>query len=112
MKHMKIKQSTADPCLYHKWTNNGLSRMASWIDVSIIMGSDKAMSETKQKLMGLFNCKDCSKLEEYVGCKITRKGNHSLRFTQPVLIQSLSEKFELPSGCYKAPAMADNVLTR
>ncbi len=70
------------------------------------------MAKTKIKLMGLFDCKECGKLKEYVGCKITRKGKHSLKFTQPVLIQSLSEKFELPNGQYTTPAMAGNVLTK
>ncbi len=70
------------------------------------------MSETKQKLMGLFDCKDCGKLEEYMGCKITQKGKHSLRFTQPVLIQSLSDKFKLPNSRYRTPATAGNVLTK
>ncbi len=37
MKHMKMKQSTADPCLYHKWTNNGLVLMASWIADNLIV---------------------------------------------------------------------------
>ena len=70
------------------------------------------MSKTKNKLMGLFGCKDWGKLEEYVGCKITRKWKHSLKFTQPVLIQSLSDKFELPNGRYTTPAMDGDVLTR
>ena len=56
--------------------------------------------------------KGSGKLEEYMGCKITRKGKHSLKFTQPVLIQSLSDKFELPNGRYTTPAMAGDVLTK
>jgi hypothetical protein len=34
-------------------------------------------------------------LEEYVGCMIERTENF-LKFTQPALIQSYSDKFELP----------------
>ncbi len=58
MKHVKMKQSTADPYSYHNWTNKGLVLMASWIDDNLIVGSDEAVSETKQKFMGLFDFKD------------------------------------------------------
>ena len=81
MKHMEMKRSTADPCLYHRWTDNGLVLMASWIDGNLLVVSDEAVAKTKYKVMGLFDCEDCSKLEEHVGCKITREGKHSLKFT-------------------------------
>ncbi len=71
MKSMNMKQSSANTCLYHNWTDNGLVLMASWIDDNLIVGLDVAVSEAKQKLMGRFNSKDCGKLEEYVGCKTT-----------------------------------------
>ena len=93
-------------------TNNSLVLMASWIDDNLLVGSDEVVAKTKNKLMGILYCKDCGKLNEYVGCKITRKGKHSLKFTQPVLIQSLPDKFELPNGRYTTPAMAGNVLNR
>ncbi len=67
MKNMKMKRSMADPCLYHRWTDNGLVLMASWIDDNLIVGSNEVVVKTKNKLMGLFNCKDCIKLEKYVG---------------------------------------------
>ncbi len=51
-KHMKIKRSTADACLYHRWTNNGLVLMSSWINDNIIVGLDEAVAKTKTKLMG------------------------------------------------------------
>ena len=62
---MKMNRSTADSCLYHNWTNNGLVLMASWIDNNLIVGLDEAVSETNQKLMRHFEYKDCGKLEEY-----------------------------------------------
>ncbi len=61
---MNIKQSSADPCLYHKWTNNGLILMASWIDDNLIVGSGETVSESKLKLMGLLDFKDCGELRE------------------------------------------------
>jgi hypothetical protein len=44
-----------------------------------------------------------------VGCKIEQTEN-SLKFTQPVLIQSYSYKFELPTRIYKTPARMGSVL--
>jgi hypothetical protein len=79
------------------------------IDDNLIIGSKKAVEKAKKELMHRFSCKDCGDLEEYVGCKIERTAN-SLKFTQPVLIQSFSDKFELPTQIYKTPSQAGSVL--
>jgi hypothetical protein len=50
--------------------------------------------------MERFDCKDCGDIEEYVGCKIVRTKN-SLKFTQPVLMQSYNDEFELPKKSYR-----------
>jgi hypothetical protein len=55
------------------------------------------------------DCKDCGDLEEYMECKIERTAN-SLKFTQPVPIQSYSNKFGLPTRIYKTPMQARSVL--
>ena len=86
--------------------------MASLIDKNLIVGSDEAVSETKQELIGLFDYKDCVKLEIYVRCKITQEGKHSVRFTQPVLIQSLPDNFKLTNSWYTTPVTAGDVLTK
>ena len=70
MKSMKMERSTADPCLYFKWTEHGLVLIISWIDDNLILGSEKAVQETKDDLMSRFDCEDCGELNEYVGCKI------------------------------------------
>jgi hypothetical protein len=74
----------------------------SWIDDSLIIGSKKVVEKAKKDLIARFDCKDCGDLEEYVGCKIVRTEN-SLKFTQPVLMQSYSNKFKLLTRCYKTP---------
>jgi hypothetical protein len=81
----------------------------SWIDNDLIIGPKKAVEKIKKDLMERFDCKDCGDLEEYMGCKIERTKN-SLKFTQPVLIQSCNDKFELPKKSHKTPAMAGSVL--
>ncbi len=75
MKSMGMMQSTADPCLYHKWGEEGLVLIVSWIDKNLIIGPKKAVEKTKKDLMERFDCKDCGDIEEYVGCKIERTKN-------------------------------------
>ncbi len=109
MKSMGMMQSTADPCLYRKWGDIGLVLIMSWIDNNLIIRPKKAAEKIKKDLMERFDCKDCGDIKEYVGCKIERTKN-SLKFTQPVLMQSYNDKFELPKKSYKTPALAGFVL--
>ena len=44
--------------------------------------------------MRRFDCEDGGELREYVGCKLDRKGD-TLKITQPILVQSLKDEFEL-----------------
>ncbi len=83
--------------------------IVSWIDDSLIIGSKKAFEKAKKESMERFDCKYCGDLDEYVECKIELTEN-SLKFTQPVLIQSYSDKFELPTRIYKTPAQVGSVL--
>ena len=70
MRRMGFIRSMADLCLYFKWMQDGLAIMASWIDNNIIIGSKKVVLETKKDSMSKFECKDCSEITKYVGCKI------------------------------------------
>jgi hypothetical protein len=81
----------------------------SWIDDNLIIRSKKVVEKTKKDIMERFDCKDCGDIEEYMGCKIVRT-KHSLKFTQPVLMQSNNDKFELPKKSYRMPALAGLVL--
>ena len=83
--------------------------IVSWIDDNLISRPKKAVEKTKKVLIERFDCKDCGDIEEYVGCKVERTKN-LLKFTQPVLMQSYNDKFELPKKSYKMPAPAGLVL--
>jgi hypothetical protein len=110
MKSMEMMtRSTADSCLYHKWGEEGLVLIVLWIDDNLIIRSKKAVKKTKKDLMERFDCKDCEDIKEYMGCKIVRTKN-SLKFTQPVLMQSYSDEFDLPKKSYRTPAPAGSVL--
>ncbi len=85
IKIMEMVQSIADPCLYHKWREDGLVLIVLWIDNNLIIGSKKVVEKTKKDQMERFNWEDCGDIEEYVRCKIVRTKN-SLKFTQPVVL--------------------------
>ncbi len=79
------------------------------IDNNLIFGPKKVVEKTKKDLMERFDCKDYGDINEYVGCKIERTKN-LLKFTQPVLMQSYHDKFDLPKKNYRTPAPARLVL--
>ena len=66
-----------------------------WIDVNLLSGNPEVVKIAKEQLMGRCECKECGELDEYVGCRITRPDKHSLKFTQPVLLQSFEDEFGL-----------------
>ena len=59
MTNMEMKRSTADPCLYFNWTEDGLAVVVSWIDDNLIIGSAKAVARTKKELTKRFDCEEC-----------------------------------------------------
>ncbi len=72
MKSMGMTQSTTDPCLYHKWEEEGLVLIVLGIVNNLIIGSKKEVEKTNKGIMERFDCKDCGDIEEYMGCKIVR----------------------------------------
>lgn len=108
---MECKRSDADPCMYFKWTeSDGLLIWLSWIDDCVCFGKDVAVEESKSEMKKLFECEDIGDLNEYVGCKISR--NDGFTFTQPVMLQSFKDEFDLPDRDQKVPALAGVTLTK
>jgi hypothetical protein len=88
-------RSEADPCLYYKWTDTGsLVLWLSWVDDCLLLGPKEELMKLKQQIMDAVACDDGGELTEYVGCKLDwDKVNGTLKFTQPVLLQSFSDEF-------------------
>ena len=58
-----------------------------------------------------FDCDDVGEPEEYIGCKTEfDEKNGTLTLTQPVLIQSFVDEFDLPTEKFDTPAAAGTVL--
>ena len=57
-KKMGLTCSSADPCLYYKWSEGRLLMMLLWIDDNTIVGFKKDVLNVKQDLMNQFDCED------------------------------------------------------
>ena len=86
---------------------------ASWVDDMIGIGKRSNVLKAKDELMTHFECEDVGELKEYVGCKIEYDPDkRKLKMTQPVLLQSLQDEFDLPGGEIPAtPAIPGSVLS-
>ena len=51
----------------------------------------------KKQLMDRFDCNEVRELMEYIRCKIDR-GNRWMKLTQPLLLQSFEDEFDLPNA--------------
>jgi hypothetical protein len=76
------------------------------------VGNKKCVKIAKQQLIDRFDCDVIGNMDEYVGCKLER--NHEerwIRFTQPVLLQSYDDEFDLGDGpAATTPADAGQIL--
>ncbi len=96
---MNYHRSKADPCLYFDWTKEGLIVWISWVDDCLVAGAKKGVLFAKGQMTERFDCEELGEVDEYVGCKVDR--NHeenSIKMTQPVMLQSFNDEFDLPDG--------------
>ena len=72
MRSMKCEKSKTDPCLYFKWTENGLLLWLSWIDDCLCVGHPVEVAKAREEILNKFECDDIGEVQEYLGCKIDR----------------------------------------
>jgi hypothetical protein len=88
--------------------------MLSWIDDNLILGCPEDVEQFRKDIEAVFKCKYEGPLSEYVGSKIDMKRSESgteIKITQPVLVQSLEDEFDLPEGKPpRVPATAGQIL--
>ena len=82
------------------------------MDDLICTGQRAAVLKAKAEMMHRFECDEVGELREYVRCKLDwHKRENWLKFTEPVLIQSVLNEFDLASeGNYGTPAEPGQVL--
>jgi hypothetical protein len=82
------------------------------VDDYLLVGPRSEVVSNKEKMMDRFECDEVGELREYIGCKVDcddHKGR--LKFTQPVLLQSYVDEFDLPEGQFPTtPAVPGSVL--
>jgi hypothetical protein len=67
--------------------------------------------DSKEGNKSQMKCEDSGELVEYIGCKLDKDmEGRTMKITQPVLVQSLRDAFELPDREYTIPAPAGEVL--
>ena len=111
MRKMKYKRSDIDPCLTYKWTENGLSVWLSWVDDNVNCGKRADVKQAVTEMQDQFECEHMGEMTEYLGCKIDHdKQNRTIKFTQPVMIQSFEDEFKLKDRKRITPAEPGSVL--
>ena len=66
-----FKYNRADPCLYYKWTDQGIVLWASWVDDCLgIAKNEETLIASKKLLTSKVKCDDTGEKKEYVGCKL------------------------------------------
>jgi hypothetical protein len=78
----------------------------------LICGNKEGAEKAKKQMMDRFDCDEVGELKEHVGCEIDRDLTEgSVKLTQPVLLQSCGDEFDLPKGeTPNAPAIPGIVL--
>ncbi|UYV83405.1 hypothetical protein LAZ67_23000904, partial [Cordylochernes scorpioides] len=107
MKERCLKESTADPCLFFRKTNDHLLIIAIYVDDGIIAGTNE--QETKEFLDELmFSFKITSEpLNYFLGIEIERQSDGSIFINQKAYIKRILEKFNM-SQANKVGTPTDN----
>jgi hypothetical protein len=89
-----------------------LSIWILWVDDLLTIGKPSVVTKAKNDMMRQFECIDVGKVQEFLGNKIEIDSvTKTAKFTQPVLLQSLKDKFVLKKGKVKLPATAGSILS-
>ncbi|KAL7573927.1 hypothetical protein ACA910_001939 [Epithemia clementina (nom. ined.)] len=111
MRAMGFLRNRADPCLYWAWTKWGLILWMSWIDDFVVCGKPEGVRQAIIAMKEQFDCDDCGELNEYIGCKVDiNRHKRFIKLTQPVLIRSFNDEFQLPTDTHNTPSPPGEVL--
>jgi hypothetical protein len=81
------------------------------MDDCLMMGPQVEILKVRDGLLSQFECDDVGEMLEFVGCKVERKPGYLRLITQPFLIQSFEDEFDLPDGrALRTPAEPNSVL--
>ena len=73
----------------------------------------KSNLREKEKVKLVVKCDDVGEMKEYIGCKVHLDAERrALKLTQPVLVQSFSDEFELLDKVFDSPAAPGTTLQK
>eukprot|EP00957_Ditylum_brightwellii_P128422 9794267-Ditylum_brightwellii.AAC.2 len=79
----------------------------------MVWGSREEVLKESEQFNNRLDCNDIGKVKEYVGCEINiDEKERNMTFTQPVLLQSFEDEFELPERKAKTPAETVSILVK
>jgi hypothetical protein len=108
---IEARRSKADVCLFYHWNTTGLLDFLSWVDDILIAGEKEAVLRAKKELARHFTLDEEGEMKECVGCKVDHNRQERwIKLTQPVMIQSFEDEFELPDDAPQLPASPGEVL--
>ena len=89
---MGFKKSDANGCLLMRVIELGTVILCVYVDDMLVVGDKTAVEDFKQEIKKHFNTKEEGTLDEYVGCKVVRKGDE-LHMFQPDIMYKLEKEF-------------------
>ncbi len=83
------------------------------MDDCLVAGTEEVVLKAKASMMEFFDCDNVGTIKESVGCKVDYDQQAgSMKLTQPVMIQSFKDEFELPEGnASNTPAIPGSVMS-
>eukprot|EP00957_Ditylum_brightwellii_P198696 15144378-Ditylum_brightwellii.AAC.1 len=79
----------------------------------MVWGPNEEVSTASEQFNNRFDCNDVGEVKEYVGYNINiNEEEKSMTFTQPVLLQSFEDEFELTERKVKTPAESGSILIK
>jgi hypothetical protein len=95
------KKRKGDVCFFYA----GLLVYLKWVDDILIAGRKENVFKAKKELARHFTLDQQGEMMENVGCQIEHdRKNRWKRVTQPVMVQSFRDEFELPDEASPLPA--------
>ena len=89
--------------------NSGTVIICVYVDIMILVRDKVEVEVFKTQIKRFFNRKEVGTLDEYVGCKVTRKGN-GLDMFQPGIIYKLKKVKQTSKRCSSTRHQTHQVL--
>ena len=84
-----FEKCLADTCLLKRTKSTGTVIVCVYVDDTICVGDRAAIDELKIEIAEYFNIKDEGKMEEYVGCSVSRDKEGRIIMQQPHLLKKI-----------------------